>query len=225
MVADPGGGVDQRGGMILRLVVSNPRPVKGLPQSVHRVPHGISIELSAIGLLWPPDPDSFEPRELDALRRSADAAAAVIDSGSAVPVAVWDAWGIATGQARAVIEERQPDLWPAMPPGMGTDLTLPITWGLRRLFEVLPALGLPVAAQARIEGASLQALQVHLGALTKARQTRRAAASDTRTGRRLDELAGLLRRHGGAGLILRAGQSCHSAPAATGTRAGRHGSA
>jgi hypothetical protein len=225
MVADPGGGVDQRGGMILRLVVSNPRPITGPPQTVQRVPHGISIELSAVGLLWPPDPHSFEPRELDALRRAADAAAAVIDGGPAVPVDVWDAWGIATGQARAVIEERQPDLWPAMPPGMGTDLTLPITWGLRRLFEVLPALGLPVAEQDRIEAASLQALQAHLAALATARQSRRPAARDRRTGRRLDELAALLRRHGGAGLILRAGQVCHSALAATGTRAGRHGSA
>lgn len=211
--------------MILRLVVSNPRPVKGLPQSVQRVPHGISIELSAIGLLWPPDPHSFEPREMDALRRSADAAAAVIDSGPAVPVAVWDAWGIATGQARAVIEERQPDLWPAMPPGLGTDLTLPMAWGLRRLFEVLPALGLPVTVQDRIEGASLQALQAHLAALVKARQSHRPAAGDTRMGRRLDDLAGLLRRHGGAGLILRAGQVCRSGPEPTGTLAVRHGPA
>lgn len=191
--------------MTLRLVVSNPRPPPENPAVVHRQPFSVGIELTAIGLAWPPASEAFDAHALDALRVAADAAVAVVRYGSVVPLEVWEAWEIAMAKARAIVALRNPGLWPGLPSDGGVDLTLPTIWGIDRLYLVLPALGLARITHDRVAIASLGALQACQAALAEARLSGRPATLAPAVGKQMDKLARLLCRHGGSALILRAG--------------------
>ena len=99
--------------------------------SGRRVPH----ELVIIGLMHPPPPECGEwlPDDLAAFARAAQATRKVLDQGSRVAVATHDAWDKAMRIAQFRANCREPLIWPNGRPSV--DLTLPIQWGLSRVYR------------------------------------------------------------------------------------------